>query len=435
MPVIKDTVRNIRKSLVLDFILLIQFASCFFASTYLISYYFNIEKKQVIYQEQMGKTLDWVWPEDDVLQGGLDVLAEAKKCIQDLRNSDQFEYMVASTAGGIYMDAEGWKKHMGDLEIGAFAEGGTNTGFFMDEESGRSWTQSLKSMTVDWNGYQHLNRSLKTGRELEKGDFVRNSRDAVVPIMLGADYAGYFSPGDRIKLMWSAEEVTDCEVVGILEESSNANFSIQTYLDSYIVYPSQDREYNMADGKPIDNEIWHYSKCLRAWIVTEPDMPRNRLTQELNDIMNKYPLLGKLEGQPQTFGTKAFEGELKETVDLIARLVGIWLVFLIFTVLMVLLHKIDVREREYAILLMNGIPYGDVVKSYLLELGIFLFGAVIVTCIWQPVLRENIGEINFTVYYIAMMIVAVAVILAVAWLVLHIRFKRMDLEMLMRRKE
>lgn len=80
-------------------------------------------------------------------------------------------------------------------------------------------------------------------------------------------------------------------------------------------------------------------------------------------------------------------------------------------------------------------PYGDVVKSYLLELGIFLFGAVIVTCIWQPVLRENIGEINFTVYYIAMMIVAVAVILAVAWLVLHIRFKRMDLEMLMRRKE
>lgn len=67
------------------------------------------------------------------------------------------------------MDAEGWKKHMGDLEIGAFAEGGTNTGFFMDEESGRSWTQSLKSMTVDWNGYQHLNRSLKTGRELEKG--------------------------------------------------------------------------------------------------------------------------------------------------------------------------------------------------------------------------------------------------------------------------
>lgn len=191
----------------------------------------------------------------------------------------------------------------------------------------------------------------------------------------------------------------------------------------------------MADGKPIDNEIWHYSKCLRAWIVTEPDMPRNRLTQELNDIMNKYPLLGKLEGQPQTFGTKAFEGELKETVDLIARLVGIWLVFLIFTVLMVLLHKIDVREREYAILLMNGIPYGDVVKSYLLELGIFLFGAVIVTCIWQPVLRENIGEINFTVYYIAMMIVAVAVILAVAWLVLHIRFKRMDLEMLMRRKE
>lgn len=45
---------------------------------------------------------------------------------------------------------------------------------------------------------------------------------------------------------------------------------------------------------------------------------------------------------------------------------------------MILLHKIDVREREYAILLMNGIPYGDIVKSYLLELVIFLIGAVMI---------------------------------------------------------
>lgn len=224
-------------------------------------------------------------------------------------------------------------------------------------------------------------------------------------------------------------------MIGILGENSNVNLSTQTYLDSYIVYPSQDRVYNFAKGGSISHELWHYSKCLRAWIITEPDMPRNQLTQELNDIMSKYPSLGNLEGQPQTFGTEAFKGEMKETVDLIAGLVGIWLLFLVFTVLMVLFHKIDVREREYAILMMNGIPYGDVVKSYLLELGIFLFGAVVVTCVWQPVLRENIGEMNFTVYYIAIMIAVAAVILAVAWLVLYIRFKQMDLEVLMRRKE
>lgn len=434
MSVIKDAFRNIRKSLVLDFVLLIQFASCFFASTYLVSYYFDIEDKEVEYQKQIGKNLDWVWPEGDVLQGGIDVLSDAKECIQDLRNSDQFEYMVISMAGSILMDAEECKKHMTDSERGTFQEDSTETGCYKDTENGGTWTPDFKSVTLDWKGYQYLNRSLKSGREFREEDFTRNRRDEIVPIMLGADYAGYFSVGDRIRLMWS-DEVVECEVIGILGEGSNANLSYQTYLDSHIVYPSQDREYSFSNGESLLNELWHYTKCLYAWIITKPDMPRNRLTQELNDIMHKYPSLGDLEGQPQTFGMKAFQGEMKATVDLIAGLVGIWLLFLVFTVLMVLFHKIDVREREYAILLMNGIPYGDIIKSYLLELGVFLFGAVAVTCIWQPVLRENIREMNFSVYYVVIMIVAAVVILAVAWLVLQIRFKRMDLEMLMRRKE
>lgn len=434
MSVIKDTIRNIRKSLVLDFVLLIQFASCFFASTYLVSYYFDIEKTENMYQEQMRKNLDWVFLEDEVLQGGIDVLSEAKACIQDLRNSNHFEYMVVSMAGGILMDAEECKKHMSDSERGAFQMDSTETGCYRNRENGRSWTPILKSVTLDWEGFQHLNRNLKSGREFREEDFNRTRREETVPVMLGADYARCFSVGDRIKITWS-DEVVECEVIGILEEGSNANLSYQTYLDSYIVYPSQDREYNLADGKSIEYELWHYTKCFYAWIITEPDMPRNQLTQELNDIMHKYPSLGDLDGQLQTFGTEAFKGEMKETVDLIAGLVVIWLLFLIFTVFMVLFHKIDAREREYAILLMNGIPYSDVVKSYLMELGIFLFGAVVVTCIWQPVLRENIGEINFTAYYIAIMLVAAVIILVVAWLVLHIRFKRMDLEMLMRRKE
>lgn len=434
MSVIKDAFRNIRKSLVLDFILLVQFASCFFASTYLVSYYFDIEKQEVIYQEQIGKNLDWVWPENEILNGGIEVLSEAQECIKDLRNSKRFDYMVVSTAGAILMDEEECNKYMTDSERQTFQEDSTETGCYRDIENGVTWTPSLKSVTLDWKGYQYLNKSLKSGREFREKDFVRENRDEIVPVMLGADYARYISVGDRVKITWS-DEMIECEVIGILGENSNVNLSTQTYLDSYIVYPSQDRVYNFAKGGSISHELWHYSKCLRAWIITEPDMPRNQLTQELNDIMSKYPSLGNLEGQPQTFGTEAFKGEMKETVDLIAGLVGIWLLFLVFTVLMVMFHKIDVREREYAILMMNGIPYGDVVKSYLLELGIFLFGAVVVTCVWQPVLRENIGEMNFTVYYIAIMIAVAAVILAVAWLVLYIRFKQMDLEVLMRRKE
>lgn len=432
MSIIKEMFRNIQKNLVLDFILLIQFASCFFASTYLISYYFNIQETESMYQEQMGKRLYWIFPKDSVLEGNKSIVTEASSCIEDLRTSDKFEYMVLSYEGAVMADADVWREHMSEEDRQRFQEEKTATECYSDFENGITWTPVLQSITLDWNGYQYLNKSLKAGREFTEEDFTKEKVNEVVPIMMGSDYAQYFKVGDTLKMIWS-DEIAEREVIGFLESNSNALLSEQTYLDSYIIYPSQDRTYGLTQEIELSKELYHYTKALYAWIVTEPDLPELQLTQELNGIMSKYPLLGDLGGEPRTFGTEAFKGELKETVNIIAALVITWLIFLVFSLIIILLHKIDMHEKEYAIWLMNGIPYSDIMKAYLLELAVFLIGAVVTVCIWQPELRNNFGKLNFTVYYAGIMLFAVLVILIVAAVILGLRLKRIDIEQLMRK--
>ncbi len=433
MNVIQNLFRGIHSRLLLDCILLVQFVSCFFASSYLISYYFSVEDLADYYETVMDKNLYWIFPEEDIEGGGREKISELQSCVQDLRNMKDLQYMVLSYGQTVLTEAGTLREHMTEEEEAEFQIDPSDRDSFYDSENDVKWSPTINNCNVDWEGYQYLSRSLLSGREFTREDFARESREEITPVMMGADYAAYFQPGDRIRIIWT-DEVQTCEVVGFLKAGSNAVLSGQTYLDSYILFPSQDRNYSLTEGESLNNELWHYIRCLYAWIVTEPDFPPNRVTAELNGIMSKYPL-GNLGGEPQTFGTEAFQGELSETVDVIAALVILWLAFLVFSVLIILFHRIDLRAREYAILLMNGIPYRRILWGYLAEFMILLSGAAVLAVLMNPALRQESEGSRLALVYLGIYLAASAGILLLAALALRLRLQRMDIAQVMGRKE
>ena len=243
--------RSFRKNLFKDLLLMIIFSICFVMVVLMGSYYLDLGERysdSAQYYEEDGiwyragleffKDRSEVLNNLDTISGCQNVLAYFEK----IRNMEKHPLMSVMTAQPMLMKESVVTEKFGDKNYKRFVNDNRASfmAYFGDEGCS---VLEMKSAQFDFRAYQLFGLRTETGEGFTEANTTLESVSDAVPVILGNEYKGVFSVGDRIDIaMAGTEYVYPCRVVGILERGTQIpEYGYYTQdmvlLDNYIIFP------------------------------------------------------------------------------------------------------------------------------------------------------------------------------------------------------
>lgn len=432
---------------VMNFVLVLQFACFFWLFCQIITYYVNINTETWVQNAKNGYqyyTLYENWDEEDIGDDPM-MVENIKKALQQVKSQPNFTYMAVNKEEDGIVSTEMLKKHFGEENYDDFLYMSQYPGYYSQTSQGKPEVQDIDGVPsiqlslcrMDENAVQHYIKKVSSGRVFQEKDYKLQIHHKKVPVLLGAAYKKYFKVGDTFKLQLTRE--VEAEVIGILPENTQyisdstteqRGYQITT-LDYKIILP-----YFDVDGEAVskEDEIFleeNYYNYLQGTLVFEEnvnDATILKAQEKINEIYlaNHLYTVSTINA---TEGLKLFMKETRQSVNIIMFLLMIMAGFGVFSMCISLINKLNQNLNRYAIEIMNGQKLTRIIGSYVLEITVIMVIAAIIT--GYLMIRFILANIQFLMILLVIMLLVIIPCV----LVLYIKFKMLNVEELLCRKD
>lgn len=369
-----------------------------------------------------------------------------KKALKKIREQKKFSYMAYTKDWVLRLDMDTVEARFGTDNYNDFLSGSLYPGYYdtiqvlpkpePQELSGINQIQ-LSFCSLDYNAMKHYNLKVQEGKLFDESDYCVSKDTREFPVLLGASYAPYFSVGDTIPI-YIADSVCTGKVIGILEENTRIisdmtreETAYPTVLDYDIVLPFMNFESLPEDVNLKNFAIENDTRQLLGILVMHGEagsFEKVEVQKIVNDIYREEGLFTVLASDT-TQGVYLFQNETRQSMMILTTLTIVVLSFNLFSLCISLINKINRKMRRYGIQLMNGCTIGQIFRSYLLE----IFFVTLIGFIIAVFLQRDIVLVHLKNVYVMGIIWSVLLMLSSS--IIWKKLSKVDMEMLMRRKE
>lgn len=389
--------RSFRKNLFKDLLLMVIFSICFLMVVLLGSYYLDLGERDsdsAQYYEENGiwykAGLEFFNDENEVLSN-LDTISGCRKVMsyyEKVRNMENHPLMSVMTAQTMLMKESVVTEKFGDKNYKRFVNDNRDSfmAYFGDEGCS---VLEMRSAQLDFRAYGLYGLKTEEGEGFTAANTTLKYGSDAIPVILGNEYKGIFSVGDRIDIcMAGTEYVYPCRVAGILEaETQIPEYGYYTQdmvlLDNYIIFP-----YGIFVQESARTKLEEIKKYAFLDIVAlENSSVQVGDEKEFNELVLSYRDMGiesdlppiRLYEAPMGLDLLRKESAFSVRVMLILTITLSGFVF--YSLFVAFYDKIQSGKRTYGVYLMNGCSVGMILLPCILETAVILLPALLV-CRW-----------------------------------------------------
>ena len=398
--------RSFRKNIVKDLLMMIIFAICFVMLVLMGSYSLDLgeryaesaqyyDEKGIWYKAGLEILTDRneVLSNLDTLNGCRNVMAYYEK----LRNMEKHPVMSAMTAQTMLMKESVITEKFGEKNYNRFLNEDNQDSFMTHFGNEDCNVLDMKSSQLDFRAYQLFGLKTEDGEGFTEANTTLRRISDTVPVILGNEYKGVFSVGDRVDIaMTGTDYIYPCTIIGILEKGTQVpeyGYITQDMLslDSYIIFPYGIRV--LDDSQELDD--------MKKYAFLDMTALENSAVQvadekEFNELVLLYRDIGLEFGLPPirlfdaSMGLNLLRRESALSVRIMLILTIVLLCFIFYSFFIAFYDKVQSGRRVYGIYLMNGCSIGMILLPCLFEAAIILFPSILV-CRWVFT-YDNVGQ-------------------------------------------
>ncbi|GKX67744.1 ABC transporter permease [Inconstantimicrobium mannanitabidum] len=248
------------------------------------------------------------------------------------------------------------------------------------------------SFAVNENAVKSFDLQVQEGRLFDENEYSKGSEDNIYPVVLGANYKGYYKVGDVIDGLKLEEDIgAKFKVVGILERSASMPLKFDynsiffqsekgspnfVNLDNYIVRPFfDDASRNTAD----DMFFWAY----RNFAILDKNYSEEKKEKILNDIKDKLE-----NATEEKFIITSYDKIITKQLDQYINSRNTYLytsitvlIFLSITIIVGMLNSINKRKKEFGVYISSGARMKDIMRMIGLQMILISVIALIFTAV------------------------------------------------------
>ena len=367
-----------------------------------------------------------------------------KSNLLKLREDENFEYIAINEDSYAVIDTETLINHFGNDNYRDFIAGSPYRGYYdenpqeienIELENGKEARRML-ACKIDSNAVRHYKLEVAQGKLFEEQDYIFDTRDRKMSVLLGAQYKKYFEIGDKINIHLYGLDV-ETEIKGFLKDNTVIEHD-NTFehmgeepviLDYSVIIPY----FGIKGGTcGVDEEAFvnvEYANQLSGTLVFDGSTTREKVYNVLREINDYYLESGifTVNSDITASGFYFFQGEYSENMKILITLIMVLLCICIFNLYLSMLNNIEYKSYVYSVQIMSGKSWGRVCVENIAEV---LF---IVIVSLSLVFTTNIHWFYQNVsFYIKFFFIAMSVIFVLGFLLIR-QFKKMDIEQMMRR--
>lgn len=319
-----------------------------------------------------------------------------KKYNEKMNGCGQFTYLETYTQLIYFKDYGGSDVNLSGYEEGDYER--SKNRIIPSADGSEEIYSSVNCFWIGSNIIDYFDIRLSEGAAFEEEDYIWRE-EKPVKILLGAEYKDNYNVGDTVQLNIIIAQ-TEAVVVGFLDEGTNVEFRNQLLnLDRYVILPQfQIPEMPQTSEQKFAFWVLYLMKnCGTVATNLEPNDVQDiviNYCEELN-IFPAYYVGAATNQQSITFGMN-----MNTILDIIRGVaIGILLFSsIIFTIYMYM--RVRNNGRYYAILLMNGFSYRDILWIVMGEILFILFMTAIGGSVLGIALSYLFGESHITVWHV-----------------------------------
>ena len=293
-----------------------------------------------------------------------------------------------------------------------------------------------QGLRMDENAMERFGLKVSEGSLFSKEDFVFQTGQKEIPVLLGNAFSGKYHPGETLNGYLFGD--FQLRIVGILEENTTVlTEKLQNYetnepeqLDHSVIAPY----FYMGAPETKEEQIFtsvNYQEGINGTIVLPLDVSRseiNRTAKQVSSIFNQNGL------QPQmisgtSYGVVLFQQESEQTMRIFLGAGAVMAVLAVSGICMSMIAKLNRNLQRYGIEMMNGQSTGTILAAFLLEMALVI-GAALLLTVWQFLSLIR----NYTGFFLVTLALA-GLSAAVVSLVFIRKLRTVDIEALIRREE
>ncbi|HJA33520.1 MAG TPA: hypothetical protein H9794_04560 [Candidatus Mediterraneibacter merdigallinarum] len=403
---------NIKNSVFVNVILIIQFILFFWQSTMILSYFLDMPLYEFPWNIPGDTTyysLTYSFSNEEGKEAmrtqgsNPDYISNQAKVYAELHENPDLHFMTFSNMVAISVEYETLRENFTDQEL---------LDFFCDSEypgqynpadtppetlTAPSYIEEVitryetKICRMDQQAMEHFKFQIEEGRLLEEEDFDFTWGQKIIPVLVGSAYGSGFDIGDRLAADMYGTGV-ELEVVGILKADTVIytdeiyTLSAEPYsLDYAIILPF----FYITDPPENEDQRFlaeaNYDEAFQSgMIAVDKDTPTSevrRIEKELNQIFVKNGLYA-VSTDVSTYGLDIFRTESQETLEILlgaSVLVG---ALTISGICMSIITKLNRNLKRYGTEIMNGQSVGTILAAFLLEILLVIAAAMMFT-VWK----------------------------------------------------
>lgn len=291
-----------------------------------------------------------------------------------LVNNPHFKYLDYEKQNIYFQNYNGPDKFIAGYEDGS-------TGFMKPVLINGNYYTALKGMQFSELVFTTFKPQIQSGRGFLPAEY-DFSEGQPIPLILGSEYEGLYSLGDRIHIDFLGLQ-SSAQVVGFFAKDSYVFFHGNIcYLDRYMVIPSLEFKHPPL-GAPIPDYLYRFYHVKTIGAVMSPDLNTDELQLYLNQICRECRLdPWMVEGaHVSRLDILHAEGKRFFIMFLIMGVVVFLLTLLSITLSMSL--KIKQNLRNYAVHLICGATVGTIKKMLAAEVAFYLLLANIIAVVFS----------------------------------------------------
>lgn len=356
------------------------------------SYYFDLGKNMEVYSSQDIDNGQWYRAglsnatEYSISYSSISGCKNIMEYYNYVTNMEGYPMCFAFTQQNVLALWDNVKTSFTDNDIGQFLSDDHKTGPFTGSYNSDVVTfVDLKSINLDYNAFRLFGLKTVEGEGITRHNTLLDGTDDEVPIVVGNNYQGVFTIGDKLELMVN-DYIFSCKIIGILEKGAvcpeGGNTRVNDInLDTYIIFP-----YNIAfkkfegDLSTLEKYVFWNTLSLRngANILINDRSDLRKLTDLYLSRANELELAPVvIEGT--SLGLTLLGNETKETIRIMLFLTIVIVCFTIYSLLVAICDKAKNNSREYGIYIMNGCSLYMIMGSYIMEILVIMFPSLLIS--------------------------------------------------------
>lgn len=429
-------IRQKRRSILADCLLVAQFALFFWLFGQTGTYYINISTQTWVQNAKLGHKIYTMQGGDGTASSDAASSLESnnmREALNEVQSANGVEYMNL-TVGSLSFDMEEKyiKKHFENADVSKYTDAAQvdeNMYSEMLEKDGKRCLP-LALCQIDYNASRFYISGADGGRVFKKEDFDYTLGDKDIPIMMGHKYKKYFKTGDIIPVKFGIS--LNAHVIGFLPEHTIYETDLtgnQKALDYYIVMPYFNVKGDITSYEEDVFMLYNYGNAAYGMLVFDENAPDREILdaqKELNEIYKKWNL-GTVVTLASPPGIVIFQSETRQSVNLLFSLLLTVAFAGMVALCMSLINKLNFNMKKYAIWILNGCHLSRVVILYISN-AFALVGASILAAGWF--LR---GYIHSNIQFLWLLLAGAAAVMTPCVIILVRRILKIDIETIMRK--